>query len=552
MPATLGCRAASVARVLRNRNLVKLVTSFGIWIASDWAVLVLLSVAAFRTGGSAAVGVVGVLRIVPAALAVPFGAWIADRVSRSQFLSAAHVCWAVLAALMALNDAMGASFSISCCLLALMSLISAGYRGAVNACIPQVVNESAELASANALYGLLEGAGTVIGPLLAGAALAVAEPGAGFAAVGLLNLFAAVLSSNIISVFKPARVEVVGGLQRLRAISAGFTALLGTPVQRGVFFASQTQCVMRGLVNVFVVTACVTIFGLGESGAGPLFAAIGVGGLLGSLGLVGATTRRAAVPFLAGVALWGFPIVLIALFPNAVFAWFALLLLGVGNAVEDVFGFTILNRSIGDDVAARAFGAFWASAAISVAVGSLLAPALISILGLSMAMACAGAAVAVIPLLLARTVRRADDRPPSWYDDLQAMQRVEIFAVLNQIALERLVAVSSSVPVSAGHIVVEQGAPAAAFYAVVDGQLSVTVDGRTVGELTAGDCFGEIGLLNRSPRTATVAALTDCRLLSVDGDSFVAAVTTHRTAELRATELAAERLASDSINERTD
>lgn len=65
--------------------------------------------------------------------------------------------------------------------------------------------------------------------------------------------------------------------------------------------------------------------------------------------------------------------------PRPWVAWVALAVVGFGNAMEDVFGFTLLNRFIADDVAGRAFGMFWGMAAGGLAAGSLPAPVLIQV-----------------------------------------------------------------------------------------------------------------------------------------------------------------------------
>jgi CRP-like cAMP-binding protein len=77
--------------------------------------------------------------------------------------------------------------------------------------------------------------------------------------------------------------------------------------------------------------------------------------------------------------------------------------------------------------------------------------------------------------------------------------------------------------------VVKEGEPADALYIVESGALTVTSDGaggdgRPLNSLGPGDYFGEIGLIHRTPRTATVTTLSPCRLLRVDGPAFVEAL----------------------------
>ena len=91
-----------------------------------------------------------------------------------------------------------------------------------------------------------------------------------------------------------------------------------------------------------------------------------------------------------------------------------------------------------------------------------------------------------------------------------------------------------------------QGEPGDAFYVVAEGELSVTVDGGLRDHtLTAGDGFGEIALLHRVPRTATVTAITDSELLMVSSAQFLASVTSSADGAALAAEVSAERLAAD-------
>ncbi len=83
------------------------------------------------------------------------------------------------------------------------------------------------------------------------------------------------------------------------------------------------------------------------------------------------------------------------------------------------------------------------------------------------------------------------------------------------------------VPIRAGDAIVRQGEPADRFYMIESGSLVVTIhdapdaEPRVVRHLGANDVFGELGLLNGSPRTATVAAETDGVLLALSGRDFL-------------------------------
>jgi CRP-like cAMP-binding protein len=91
----------------------------------------------------------------------------------------------------------------------------------------------------------------------------------------------------------------------------------------------------------------------------------------------------------------------------------------------------------------------------------------------------------------------------------EMLKKVPLFAGLDRRELEQIAATMRERRVSAGDIVLEQGAGGAGFFVVAEGEADVTVDGNPVGTIGPGDYFGEIALLTGSDRTATVTARTD-------------------------------------------
>ena len=77
----------------------------------------------------------------------------------------------------------------------------------------------------------------------------------------------------------------------------------------------------------------------------------------------------------------------------------------------------------------------------------------------------------------------------------------------------------------AGQAVFRQGDPADRFYVIETGAADVVGDGRLVTALGPGDGFGEIALLRRVRRTATVRAATDLELQALTCDRFLPVVT---------------------------
>lgn len=528
-----------VARAaLGNPGLVRLLASWGGWTTAEWGLLVALSVVAFDRGGPVAVGLVGVVQVLPGALLGPLTGVVADRRSRPRVLAVVHGCWCLMVLGQAALVAAGAPLVAVLALLGAGSVAAALFKPCVTALVPQLVRDPAELVSANAAYSLAEAAGTVAGPLLAGALLAVAGPPVGLACLAVVPAAAAVVSLLIRTDHQPARARAASGVRVLLEPLRGFPALLA-PGARLVFGVFLAQTAMRGLLNVFVVVLALTsAAGAGGATTGVLFAVIGVGGLVGALGSVGAGRGgHRARWFALGALLWGLPVLVIGLWPHPVVALVALSALGLGNALLDVNGFTLLHRLVPDHLAGRAFAAFWSATDGALALGAVLAPVLIAGLSLPAAMVVTGAVLALAPVLLWPWLRRVDAHAGAHPDEVALLRGVPLLAPMSGVALERLARRTRAADVPAGRVVVRQGEPGDLYHLIAAGRFAVDLDGAVLRELGPGQAFGEIALIDARPRTATVTALEPSRLLSVDGESFVAAVTGHRGAERVAREV---------------
>jgi CRP-like cAMP-binding protein len=101
------------------------------------------------------------------------------------------------------------------------------------------------------------------------------------------------------------------------------------------------------------------------------------------------------------------------------------------------------------------------------------------------------------------------------------LRGVPLLAGLEQPALDELAAVGRKVSVEAGEDVVRESEPGDCFYVVLEGTAAVYSGERLIRTLVPGDHFGEIALLHRIPRTATVRGVTDLRLFSLDREALL-------------------------------
>ncbi|MBX3250690.1 MAG: cyclic nucleotide-binding domain-containing protein [Myxococcales bacterium] len=116
------------------------------------------------------------------------------------------------------------------------------------------------------------------------------------------------------------------------------------------------------------------------------------------------------------------------------------------------------------------------------------------------------------------------DRATQVTADLSTLHHVHLFSELDLAELTQVCAALDSRFVAAGETIVEQGEGTEGLYVIVEGEVEVLRDGARVALLPAGAHFGEMALLNQRPRSATVRASTDCRLLHLPRDAFYAVV----------------------------
>jgi len=107
---------------------------------------------------------------------------------------------------------------------------------------------------------------------------------------------------------------------------------------------------------------------------------------------------------------------------------------------------------------------------------------------------------------------------------LQLLREVPVFSELPLTAIERLADGLVPVTFAAGEVLMRQGEPGDRFVVIDSGEVDVAVDERVIQRLGHGAGVGEIALLRRSARTATVTAASDVVAFSVDAGTFLAAV----------------------------
>jgi MFS family permease len=179
-------------------------------------------------------------------------------------------------------------------------------------------------------------------------------------------------------------------------------------------------------------------------------AAIGVGGLIGAFGALALVGRRLAMPFGAALVVWGLPIALLAPRPHLALSLVLLAVVGVANSVEDVAGFTLLQRVVPDALLTRVLGVVWGLAMGALALGSITAPAVVPAIGPRPALVVIGSVLPLLTFFTWRTLVDIDRTVVAPVEELALIEGVPMFAPLSIAAKEHMAARLTPVSVAAG------------------------------------------------------------------------------------------------------
>jgi MFS family permease len=537
-PAWLRQTLRSYRVIATNRRLRTVELAWGAAISAEWAHFVALGVFAFQTDGALGVGVVGFIRLVPAAVLAPFAASLADRMPRERFLGCVCLLGTLAFCASAAAYSLGPYATAIYAAAAVAAIASTLIRPGLQALLPSLASTPDELVAANACSSTLESLGTFLGPAIGGFVVAAADAGWVFAGASVLYAVATTLVASV--TVEGRRLTETEGDAAGRVL-AGFRVLATQPGPRVVVALMVAQTFVRGALNVLIVVVAFDILDAGAGWVGLLNAAVGAGGLVGAFLAVGVAGRRLAQPFAWALILWGIPITLLAGAPSAVLAFGLVALIGVANSIEDVAGFTLLQRIVDDEVLARVLGALWGLAMAGLAVGSIAASVLLEVAGNRVALIAIGA---ILPAatLFAWARLSALDRTAVAPAELARIAAVPMFEPLPVATKEQLARRLERRDVPAGTIVVRAGDAGDSFYLVGEGQLEVSVPGGDTRACGPGDYFGEIALLRDVPRTATVRAVTDATLFVLGRDHFLTAVTGHEAGHAAGERVVATRL----------
>ena len=242
------------------------------------------------------------------------------------------------------------------------------------------------------------------------------------------------------------------------------------------------------------------------------------------------------------------PTAALAVITQTVWACVVLVLVGVGMVVFEVVIVVMVQRVTPAESLGRVFGAINGSSNTGKLAGAVAAPLLIAVLGLEAALGVAAALLLVGGVLAIRPLvvigRLAAARKRDLEPRVRTLAALGILDGASEAALERIAAVLEPLDVPAGTVVIREGDFPDHLYVAIDGSLSVSVADCEVGTLGANDWFGETGLLDERPRTATVTVVDDATLWCIPGETFLSVLENAGSAPSALLDGIADRLAS--------
>ena len=307
-------------------------------------------------------------------------------------------------------------------LATLTTILGTVFRPAESALLPVLARSPEELTAANVSANTLDSLGSFVGPALGALLLSFSGPAVVFGIVAGTFAWSAVFVARVHAPPTSApprrrRPQGFGGL------AGGFRAIRSEPRLRLLIGLYGAQCLVAGALGVLVVVTALDLLSLGNSGVGLLEAASGIGSMIGAavaLALVGAQAPRrrlrarnrplgrAARPARRRSR-------------QRRCAARARRSSDSGNTLVDISAMTLLQRTAPVEVAGRVFGVVESVTIGGLAVGSLIVPMLVALVGPRGTLIAVGALLPVLAVLTWRQLARIDDGAAVPEEQLRAL-----------------------------------------------------------------------------------------------------------------------------------
>jgi len=329
----------------------------------------------------------------------------------------------------------------------------------------------------------------------------------------------------------------------LAGVGEGLRLAARRPRVRLMLALLAAEAVVVGALDLLVVILAISVLRRPQAWAGYLDFAFGAGAVLAATGSALLVGRRLGRPILLAALTFSAALAALAFGLGLAGTVALLAVAGASHVLLEVATRTLLQRSVPPQLIGRIFGILEGVMMAGYALGALLVPGLVHLGGSRLALLGVAAVLPLAAVAGGRALFGLDADTPVPVVQIALLRSLPLFAELPAPALEGLAAALAPLHLAPGAILIRQGDPGDAYYAIAEGELDVTQDGHPLGRYGRGQGVGEIALLRDVPRTATVAAHSAATVYRLDRGPFLTAVLGHAPTQRQAHHIAEERLA---------
>ena len=529
-----------------NTALLRVLGGYTLFILTEYSVWIAMLVYAYSRGGATIAGLVALAQLVPAAVLAPVAAAVADRRSPVVLLAGGYVVQAAAMAATAAAVIAGAPLAAYAAAVVASTAVTTT-RPAQSTLIPSVAATPDQLTAANVAASWLEAAGIAMAGLLTGVVISLGGVAAVFAVCAGLGVVAALLVAWLrVSALASPGERSPG--ERVPAVLTDVAECLLLTVRRPrlrLMLALLTaEAAVVGALDLLFVILAINVLGRSQAWAGYLNLAYGVGALLAATVSAMLVGRRLGGPILVAALVLSGALAALGFGLGLAGTVVLLTVAGTSRALLDVASRTLLQRSVPARLLGRVFGVLEGLTMAGLAVGALLVPLLVYLGGSRLALLGVAAVLPLAAVAGGRELFGLDAGARVPVVEIALLRSLPLFAELPAPAIEGLAAALAPVHAPAGTVLIRQGDPGDAYYAIAAGQLDVVQDGRFLRRCGRGDGVGEIALLRTIPRTATVTAHTAATVYALSREPFLTAVCGHAATQRQADRIADARMAA--------
>jgi predicted MFS family arabinose efflux permease len=343
--------------------------------AGDWFLMVpLLGLVYESTNSPLAASAVLAAHALPAALLAPVTGIVSDRVDRKVILVVSDVVRALLALALLLTDAVG-SVWYPLTIVFLEGSGAAFFYPASAGALPNVVAER-DLPAANALMSSAWGTMAALGAAAGGVFATLVSRDAAFVLNSASFLLSAVLVARVATSLQDGRASHTDDR---RSNARAFRYIFSHRRARALLTSKGVHSLTSGgAVSLFALMS-ITLFDAGDAGTGALFAARGVGNMVGpilALAIIGSAAHRILGSIGWMMVVWGVAYMVVGIAPTLLLAALAVLVAHMGGGSQFTFSTYGLQELMPDDVRGRVFALDFGIDMLAISVSALIVGAL--------------------------------------------------------------------------------------------------------------------------------------------------------------------------------